>query len=453
MKISLEKIEHNTAVLKFEVDEGQFEDAMEQAYRKNVKKFNVPGFRKGKAPRKLIEMHYGPEVFYENAAEIVLPKAYQQGVEEYNLQPVDQPKYDIEQIEKGKALIATCEVTVKPEIKLKDYKGLEVTKVVYNVTEDDVDKELEALQEKNARLIAIEDRPAQKGDIAVIDFDGKVDGKPFEGGKADNYPLTLGSGAFIEGFEDQVVGMNPGESKDIEVTFPEDYKIESLAGKQTVFSVTLKEVKKKELSPIDDEFAKDVSEFDTLEELKKDIKNKLEERAKVIEEGSLKSSIVDKLMETTEVDIPQAMIDREIERLIMDFAINLKMRGYDLKTYMEASKIEPQEFKEKFREKAQTNVKSSLILEEVAKQEGITVTDEEADAEIQKYADMAKKTLDEYKKDLKPEDISGIKDTILTRKIFDFLISNAKITEKKPEEIQKEEENPAKEDSSEQENS
>jgi len=453
MKISLEKIEHNTAVLKFEVDEQQFEEAMEQAYRKNVKKFNVPGFRKGKAPRKLIEMHYGPEVFYESAAEIVLPQAYHQGVEEYNLQPVDQPKYDIEQIEKGKAMIATCEVTVKPEIKLKDYKGLEVTKVVYNVTEDDVEKELETLQEKNARLIAVEDRPARKGDIAVIDFDGRVDGKPFEGGKADNYPLTLGSGVFIEGFEEQVMGMNVGESKDINVTFPEDYKVESLAGKPAVFSVTLKEVKKKELSSLDDEFAKDVSEFDTLEELKNDIKNKLEESAKAIEEGSLKSSIVDKLIETTEVDIPQAMIDREIERLIMDFAINLKMRGYDLKTYMEASKIEPQEFRERFHDKAQTNVKSSLILEEVAKQEGITVTDEEADAEIQKYADMAKKTLDEYKKDLKPEDILGIKDTVLTRKIFDFLISNAKITEKKPEDIQKEEENPSKEDSPKQENS
>jgi trigger factor len=438
MKISLEKIENNTAHLKFEVDEEQFEKAMEQAYRKNVKRFVIPGFRRGKAPRKLIEMHYGPEVFYEDAAEIILPQAYQQGVEEYHLEPVDQPKYDIEQIEKGKPLIATAEVAVRPEVKLKEYKGLEVEKVVYNVTDEDVEKELAALQEKNARLIAVEDRPAQKGDIAVIDFDGRVDDKPFEGGKAENYPLELGSGVFIEGFEEQVIGMNPGEKKDINVTFPKDYKVESLADKPAVFSVTLKELKKKELSSLDDEFAKDVSEFDTLEELKNDIRNKLIERAKAVEEGSLKASIINKLMETTEVDIPHVMVDMEIDRLIMDFAINLKMRGYDLKTYMEAAKITPQEFRERFHEKAHVNVKSSLILEEVSRREGITVTDEETDAEIQKYAGLAHKTIEEYKKNLKPEDISGIKDTILTKKIFDFLISNAKITEKKPEDVKKE---------------
>ncbi|HHW03248.1 MAG TPA: trigger factor [Thermoanaerobacterales bacterium] len=440
MKISLEKIENNTAHLKFEVDEEQFEKAMEQAYRKNVKRFAIPGFRRGKAPRKLIEMHYGPEVFYEDAAEIILPQAYQQGVEEYHLEPVDQPRYDIEQIEKGKPMIAKAEVTVRPEVKLKEYKGLEVEKVVYNVTEEDVEKELAAIQEKNARLVAVEDRPACKGDIAVIDFDGKIDDKPFEGGKAENYPLELGSGAFVDGFEDQVVGMNPGEKKEISVTFPEDYKVESLAGKSAVFSVTLKELKKKELSPLDDEFAKDVSEFDTLEELKNDIRNKLVQRAKAIEEGSLKSSIIDKLMKTTEVDIPHVMIHREIDRLIMDFAINLKMRGYDLKTYMEATKITPEEFRAKFHEKAHVNVKSSLILEEVARREGITVTDEETDAEIKKYADLANKTVEEYKNNLKPEDISGIKDTILTKKIFDFLISNAKITEKKLEDIKNEQE-------------
>ncbi|MDI3481454.1 MAG: trigger factor [Tepidanaerobacteraceae bacterium] len=441
MKISLEKIENNTAVLKFEVDEEQFEQAMEQAYRKDAKKFVVPGFRRGKAPRKLIEMHYGPEVFYESAAEIILPQAYQQGVQEYNLEPVDQPRYDIEQIEKGKPLIATAKVVVSPEVKLKEYKGLEVEKVVYNVTEDDVDKELKALQDKNARLIAVEDRPAQKGDIAVIDFEGKIDGKPFEGGKAENYHIELGSGSLIEGFEEQIVGMNPGEQKDINVTFPGDYKMESMAGKQAVFSVTLKELKKKELSPLDDEFAKDVSEFDTLEELKRDIKNKLEERAKTIEEGSLKSAIVNKLMETAEVDIPQVMIDREIDRLIMDFAYDMKMRGLDLKTYLETTKMTPQEFREKFHKRAYDNVKSSLILQEVAKRENIEVSDEEADEEIKKYADMAKKTLEEYKKNLKPEDISTIKDVILTRKIFDFLISNAKIKEKKIDEIQNENNN------------
>ncbi|MCR4431612.1 MAG: trigger factor [Tepidanaerobacteraceae bacterium] len=442
MKISLEKIENNTAVLKFEVDEEQFEQAMEQAYRKDAKKFAIPGFRRGKAPRKLIEMHYGPEVFYESAAEIILPQAYQKGVQQYHLEPVDQPAYDIEQIEKGKPLIATAKVVVSPEVKLKEYRGLEVEKVVYNVTEEDVEKELKALQEKNARLIAVEDRPSQKGDVAVIDFEGRIDGEPFEGGKAENYHIEIGSGALIDGFEDQIEGMNPGETREINITFPGDYKVESLAGKQATFSVTLKELKKKELSPLDDEFAKDVSEFDTLEELKIDIKNKLEQRAKTIEEGSLKSAIVDKLMENAEVDIPHVMIDREIDRLIMDFVYNLKMRGLDLKTYLESTKMTPQEFREKFHDRAHVNVKSSLVLQEVAKREDIKVSDEEADEEIQKYAEMSKKTADEYKKSLKPEDISRIKDIILTRKIFDFLISNAKITEKKLEDAQKENDNP-----------
>lgn len=440
MKISLEKIENNTAHLKFEVDEEQFEQAMEQAYRRNVKRFFVPGFRRGKAPRKLIEMHYGPEVFYQDAAEILLPEAYKKGVEDYHLEPVDQPKYDIEQIEKGKPMIAKAEVVVKPEVKLKEYKGLEVEKVVYNVTEEDVEKELLALQEKNARLIAVEDRPAQKGDIAVIDFDGKIDGKPFEGGKAENYPLELGSKVFIDGFEEQVIGMNLGEKKDINVTFPEDYKVENLAGKAAVFTVTLKELKKRELSPLDDEFAKDVSEFDTLEELKKDIKNKLEEREKAIEEGSLRSSIIDKLVESAEIDIPRVMIDREIDRLVMDFALDLRIKGYDLKTYMEAAKLSPEDLRNRFHERAVANVKSSLILEKIAKLENIEVTAKETDEEIKKYADMAKKPLEEYKKNLKPEDIAGIKDGILTKKIFDFLISNAKVTEKSPAEVDKKQE-------------
>jgi trigger factor len=436
MKVNLEKIENNTAVLKLEVDEEQFEKALEQAYRKNVRRFAIPGFRRGKAPRRLIELHYGPEVFYEDAAEIVLPEAYKRAVEEHHLEPVDQPRFDIEQIEKGKPLIAKAEVVVKPEVKLKEYRGLEVEKVVYNVTEEDVERELKAIQEKNARLVAVEDRPARKGDIAVIGFEGFIDGKPFEGGKAENYQLELGSGVFIDGFEDQIVGMSSGEKKEIKVVFPQDYKVTELAGKEAVFAVTLKEIKKKELSPIDDEFAKDVSEFETLQELKDDIKNKLEQRAKSIEEGSLKSSIIDKLMQIAEVEIPHVMVDREVERLIMDFAVNLKMRGIDLKTYLEAARITPEEFRARFHERAHTNVKSSLILEAIAKKENITVSDEEVDSEIQKYADLVNKPAEEYKKNLKPEDIAGIKDTILTRKIFDFLIANAKITEKKAENLQ-----------------
>lgn len=435
MKVNLEKIENNKAYLNFEIDAEHFEAAMERSYKKNVKRFAVPGFRRGKAPRKLIEMHYGPEVFYEDAARFLLPEAFQKGVEEFKLEPVDQPTYDIQQIEVGKPFIATAEVVVKPEVKIKEYKGLEVEKIVYNVTDEDIEKELSALQEQNARLVAVENRAAQNGDIAVIDFKGTVDNEPFEGGNGENYPLQLGSGMFVKGFEEQVIGMNVGDTKDIEVTFPEDYKPEKLAGKKAVFNVTLKELKTKELLPLDDDFAKDVSEFETLDELKQDIKKKLEARAKSIEDGSLKASIVNKLKEVTEVEIPEVMVNQEIDRLVLDFALSLRYRGYDFQSYLNATGMTPEKFRESFRDRALENVKISLILEEVGKRENITVTDEELENKIKELAESYKLTVEDYKKNLRPEDIAGIKDSILTEKIFDFLISNSKVIEKSKDDI------------------
>ncbi|HHV19300.1 MAG TPA: trigger factor [Thermoanaerobacterales bacterium] len=440
MKVSLEKVEKNKAYLNFEIDEGQFDKAMEQAYRKNVKRFAIPGFRRGKAPRKLIEMHYGPEVFYEDAAKILLPEVYQKGVEEYKLEPVDQPQFDIQQIEAGKPFMATAEVIVKPEVKIEEYKGLEVEKFVYNVTDDEVEKELSIIQERNARLVAVEDRAAEKEDIAVIDFKGTIDNEPFEGGTAENYPLQLGSGMFIPGFEEQVVGMASGDAKDITVTFPEDYTAKELAGKNAVFNVTLKEIKTKELLPLDDDFAKDVSEFDTLDELKEDIKNKMQLEAKSIEEGSLKASIVNKLMEVAELEVPEVMINHEIDRLMLDFAIKLKYNGYDLQTYLQTTGLTPEEFKARFHDKAASNVKSSLILEEVGKRENITVTDEELENRIKEIADAYKKTVEDYKKTLTPEDKDRIKDSVLTEKIFDFLIKNSNIIEKNKEDMVESEE-------------
>jgi trigger factor len=440
MKVNLEKIEKNKAYLNFEIDEGQFENAMEQAYKKNVKRFAIPGFRRGKAPRKLIELHYGPEVFYEDAAQFLLPEAYQKGVEEYKLEPVDQPQFDVQQIEVGKPLMAPAEVVVKPEVKIEEYKGLEVEKFVYNVTDDEVEKELSNIQERNARLVSVEDRAAEKEDIAVIDFKGTIDNEPFEGGTAENYPLQLGSGMFVPGFEDQVIGMTLDDTKDITVTFPEDYNAKELAGKNAVFNVNLKEIKRKELLPLDDDFAKDVSEFDTLDELKEDIKSKMLLEAKSIEEGSLKASIVNKLMEVSEVDIPEVMINHEIERLMLDFAIKLKYNGYDLQTYLQTTGVTPEEFKARFNDKALNNVKSSLILEEVGKRENIIVTDEEFENKIKEIAEAYKKTAEDYKKTLKPEDKDGIKDSILTEKIFDFLIENSNIIEKKKEDITESEE-------------
>jgi trigger factor len=435
MKVNLEKIENNTAYLNFEVDEEQFEKAMEQAYRKDVKRFSIPGFRKGKAPRSLIEMHYGPEVFYESAVEIILPEAYKKGVEDFHLEPVDQPKFDVQQIEKGKPVLATAEVVVKPKVNISEYKGLEVNKMVYNVTEEDVDKELKALQEKNARLVAVEDRPSEKGDIAVIDFEGFVDNEPFEGGKGENYPLELGSGVFIPGFEDQLIGILAGEEKEVKVTFPEDYKEEKLAGKEAVFNVKVKELKRKDLLPLDDEFAKDVSEFETLDDLKDDIRKRLDQKAESFADASVKGAILKKLSENAKVDIPHVMIDHETERQIMDFAMSLRYRGIDIGSYLEATNISPEDLKERFHEKAHDNVKTSLILEEIAKKENVEVSEEELNEEINKYAEAFKTTHEEYRKKMRDEDLINVKQNILTNKIFDFLIENANITEKKVEDV------------------
>ncbi|KXG78031.1 Trigger factor [Fervidicola ferrireducens] len=429
MKVNVEKIENNVATLKIEVEAGEFEKAIEQSYRKNVKRFNIPGFRRGKAPRSLIERYYGPEVFYEDAAEIVLSEAYKKVVEENSLEPVDHPHFDIDKIGKDIGIVATAKVTVKPEVKLGQYKGLEVEKMVYNVTEEDVEKELKDLQEKNARLVSVE-RPAQKGDVVVVDLEGFANGEPLKDAKVQNYPLELGSKILVEDLEEKIIGMKPGETKEVAVTYPAEHPNKDLAGKEVLFKVSLKEVKEKELPQLDDEFAKDVSEFETLEELKQDIKNRLEERAKSLSESSLRGAILKKVVEQAEVDIPQVMVDREIERLIMDFAFQLRLRGLDLKQYLEISKLSPEEFKGRFQERAYNNVKTSLVLEALAKAENIEVTEEEVDEELAKYAEAAHKSLAEYKKNLKEEDLEHIKDHILTRKIFDFLISQAKVNEK-----------------------
>lgn len=438
MKVTLEKVENNTAFVNVEADAEEFDKAVGQSYRKNVKRFFVPGFRKGKAPRRMVELHYGPEVLYEDAAEILLPDAFDQAVKENGLEPIDQPKYDVSQIELGKPMLASIEITVKPEVILPEYKGLEVEKLVYNVTEEEIDKELTALQDKNARLVAVEDQAAEEHDIAVIDFEGSVDGVPFEGGKGENYPLHLGSGTFIPGFEEQVIGMKTGEERDIKVTFPEQYQSQDVAGKDVVFKVNVKELKRKELLTIDDEFAKDVSEFDTLEELKDDIRLKLEKKARALEEGALKGAVVNKLSEMVEVEIPKIMIDKETERLMMDFAMNLQYSGIDISTYLKATGASAESFKADFKEKAAANVKSSLILDEVAKRENIKVTDEELEKKIGDYAQLAKKTVDEYKKGLQPQDIQGIGDSILTQKVFDLLIDNARLTEKIAEAVHEE---------------
>lgn len=440
MKAELEKIENNTAKLRLELDEQEFDKALDISFKKNKKRFLVPGFRKGKAPRNIVEMQFGPAVLYEDAAEHILPRAYKQAVQEHNLEPVDEPKFDIEQIEKGKPLIATIEVTVKPpvEIKEEEYIGLEVEKVVYNVTEEEIEKELKTLQEKNARLVTVEGQPAEMGDTVIIDFEGSIDGELFEGGAAKNYSLELGSKTFIEGFEEQIVGMNVGETKNVNVKFPEDYNAEDFAGKDAVFKVTLKEVKKKELLTLDDEFAKDVSEFETLEELKKDLENKLEQKAKFIEEGSLKSSIIDKLINVAKVDVPQVMIDKETDRLVYEFSMQMRANGLDLRTYLDAAKIPYNEFREKFKDEATVNVKVALIFEEIAKQQKIEVTEEDLDEALAEIAKEENMSFEEYKEKVSFDFLKSLTETLLTNKVFDFLIEKSKITAKDVEALQDE---------------
>ena len=428
MSVKVENVEKNVVKLEIEVDAEKFEQAIQKAFLKNAKKFNIPGFRRGKAPRKIIERYYGESVFYEDAINFVYPEAYDKAISENNIQPVDDPEIDIKQIGQGKSLIFTAKVTVKPEVELGEYKGVEVAEVKAEVTDDDVEQELKRTAEKNSRLITIEDRPVQSGDIVVIDFEGFVDGVAFEGGKATDYELVIGSGHFIQGFEDQLIGANLGEERDVNVTFPEDYGKEDLAGKAALFKVKIKEIKFKELPTIDDEFAKDVSEFDTLEEYKADIKKKLMESAEYRAKHELEENVIKKVVENASVDIPEVMFERAIDNMANDFAMRLRYQNIDLKTYLDIIGMDMKGFRDQFRERAENNVKTQLVLEKVAEVEGISAEDQEVEEEIKKYAESYGKNEEDFRKQISSDDIEYIKDNIAFRKTIDFLVNNAKIS-------------------------
>jgi trigger factor len=351
MNSKLEKIEKNTATLEIEVSEEQFEKGIQKAYKKNVGRFNIPGFRKGKAPRVIIERYYGEGVFYEDAINEVCPEAYQAAVDQHKLHPVDRPEIDIVQLEKGKPFIFKAIVTVKPEVVLGDYKGIRVEKKEYPVTDEDVDKELENMRNANARMVAVEGRPAKKDDMVIIDYKGFVGEEQFEGGTAENQPLVLGSGHFIEGFEDQLIGAKAGDSVEVKVTFPEDYHAEHLAGKEAVFKVDVKEIKEKELPDLDDEFAKDVSEFETLEDLKKDIRKKLEERAAHRAKHETEDEVIKKVTELSEIDIPEVMIEKQIDSMVRDFEMQLMYQGLKLEGYLDYYNKSMEEFRDGLRTK------------------------------------------------------------------------------------------------------
>ncbi|BDG46270.1 trigger factor [Parageobacillus sp. KH3-4] len=426
MSVKWEKLEGHEGVLTVEVDAEKVNEGLDAAFKKVVKNITVPGFRKGKVPRVIFEKRFGVEALYQDALDILLPEAYAKAVEEAGIEPVDVPKIDIEQMEKGKSLIFTARVTVKPEVKLGQYKGLEVEKMDATVTEEDVENELKRLQENYAELVVKEDGKIEKGDTAVIDFEGFVDGKPFEGGKAENYSLEIGSGVFIPGFEDQLVGMKAGEEKEIEVTFPEEYHAKELAGKPATFKVKVHEVKAKQLPALDDEFAKDVDdEVETLEQLKEKIRARLEETKKNEAETALRDAVVEKAAENAEIDIPEVMVKNETDRMLREFDQRLQMQGLNLDLYYQFSGQDEAALREQMKEDAEKRVRVALTLEAIAKAENIEVTEEEVNEELEKMAKTYNLEIEKLKELL--GNLEGVKEDLKWRKTIDFLVEHSKV--------------------------
>ncbi|RFB17714.1 trigger factor [Bacillus sp. HNG] len=425
MSAKWEKLEGNQGVLTVEVDAETFNKGLDDAFKKVVKQVNVPGFRKGKMPRGMFEKRFGVESLYQDALDIILPDAYENAIKETGIEPVDRPEVDVEQIEKGKNLIFTAKVTVKPEVKLGDYKGLEVEKLDDTVTDEEVDAEIKQLQERNAELVVKEEGTVENGDTVVLDFEGFVDGEAFEGGKAENYSLEIGSGSFIPGFEEQLVGVAAGAEKDVEVTFPEEYHAENLAGKPATFKVKVHEIKGKELPELDDEFAKDVDdEVETLDELKAKTRTRLEETKKQDAENSLKDTLIEKASENAEIDIPEAMINTELDRMLREFEQRLQMQGMNLDLYFQFSGQDENALREQMKEDAGKRVRVNLTLEAIAKAENIEVSEEEINAELENMSTMYGVSADQLKQML--GGIDGVKEDLKIRKAIDFLVENSK---------------------------
>lgn len=425
MSAKWEKLEGNQGILTIEVDAEKVNEGLDAAFKKVVTKVNIPGFRKGKVPRGMFEKRFGVESLYQDALDILLPEAYSQAIEETGIEPVDRPEVDVEQIEKGKSLIFTAKVTVKPEVKLGDYKGLEVETLDATVTDEDVDAELKQLQERNAELVVKEEGTVENGDTVVLDFEGFVDGEAFEGGQADNYSLEIGSGSFIPGFEEQLVGLSNGEEKDVEVTFPEEYHAENLAGKPATFKVKIHEIKSKELPQLDDEFAKDVDdEVETLAELKAKTKTRLEETKKTESENQLKDTLIEKAAENAEIDVPQAMVDTELDRMLKEFEQRLQMQGMNLELYFQFSGQDEAALRSQMAEDAAKRVRINLTLEAIAIAEKLEASDDEVNAELEKMAEMYQTPVDQLKVML--GGVDALKEDLKIRKAIDFLVENSK---------------------------
>ena len=427
MKVKVENVKNKANEIKLEitVESTRFDEAIKKVYFKSAKYFNIPGFRKGKAPMQIVEKYYGKEIFYEDAFNEIAGDVYVKGLEDNKIEAVSKPEIDIKQIESGKDLIFTAVVQTKPEVTLGEYKGIELKKVEYNVSDEDINHELAHAAEHNARLVAVEDRPVQKGDITIIDFEGFVDGVAFEGGKAENHELEIGSGKFIPGFEDQIIGMKIDENKDIKVTFPEEYPAKELAGKEATFKIKLHEIKKKELPEINDEFAKDASEFDTLADWKKSIKERLEKENASKAKFEMEDKAIEEVCKNAKVEIPSGMIETQIDNMEKDISSRLSYQGMNLDQYLQMIGKTKKEFRDEYKEEAEKQVKVNLVLEAIMKDSKIEVTEEEIDAKIKEMAETYGQKEEEAKNN--PNLRKYVEQTLKSEKTIHFIVDNAKI--------------------------
>lgn len=426
MSLQVEKLENNTAKLTIEVPAEEFDKAIMKAYQKNKNKFNVPGFRKGKVPYAMVEKMYGAAVFYEDAANYVIPDAYANAATESELEIVARPDINVTQIEKGKPFIFEAEVTLKPEIKLGKYKGVKVEAMDTTVTDEDVQAELDKVKEQNARLVAADDKAVEDGDQTTIDFEGFVDGEAFEGGKGEDYQLTIGSHSFIDTFEEQLIGKKVGEEVEVNVTFPEEYQAKELAGKPAMFKVTIKEIKVKEYPEIDDDFAQDVSEFDTLDEYKADIKKNLEDKKTQEAEADKESKVIEAIVKDSEMDIPEKMIEAQAQQMLEEFAQNIAMQGISFEQYLQFTGATVEQLREQVTPQAKARVESSLVLEAIVKAEKIEATDEEFDEEVKKMAERYQMEGDKINELLSDDDKNNIKADICAKKAAKLVVEKAK---------------------------
>ena len=425
MSLQVEKLEKNMAKLTVEVSAEDFEKAIEKVYQKQKKQISIPGFRKGKVPRVMVEKMYGKEVFYEDAANDLIPDAYDNALDECEEDIVSSPKIEVTQIEAGKPFVFTATVALKPEVKLGEYKGIKIEKIEREVTEEEVLTEINRERNKNARNITIEDRPVKDGDMTVIDFEGFVDGEAFEGGKGENYPLTIGSGAFIPGFEEQLVGAEIGKEVEVKVTFPEEYRAEELQGKEAVFKCTVHEIKEKELPELDDEFASEVSEFDTLEEYKEDVKKNLTEKKVKDAETARENAAVEAAVKASEIEIPEAMLETQQRQMVDEFSQRITMQGMSMEQYMQFTGATYEKLIEQVKPQAEERIRARLVLEAIAKSENIVATEEDYEKEMKTMAEVYQMEIDKVKELMGEREKKNIMLDLAVRKAADFVAENA----------------------------